>query len=326
MWLAIGAILLGFILLVWSADRFVDGAAAVASNLGMSAMMIGLTIVALGTSAPEIFVSANAALNNASELAVGNAIGSNLANVGMVLGITALVAPIPIAKALLKREVPFVLAVTALGAYCIYDLDIDRTDGAMLLGMLVLFFAVLIYSKSHPAHPEEEAGEDDEPLPQMSNAKAWLSLLAGLVVLIASSDMLVWGAKEIATSMGVSELVIGLTIVAVGTSLPELAASVASALRGHHDIALGNILGSNMLNILAVMSTAALITPTTLEAPVLERDYLSMAGITLVLALMLYSYVGLYKKRIPKLGRLSGLVLLALYAGYYGWLFLTASH
>lgn len=326
MWLAIGAILLGFILLVWSADRFVDGAAAVASNLGMSAMMIGLTIVALGTSAPEIFVSANAALNQASELAVGNAIGSNLANTGMVLGITALVAPIPIARALLKREMPFMLFVIAVGAYCVYDLELDRTDAAILIGILILLFASLFYSKSHPAHPEDEAEEDDEEIPQMSNAKAWLSLLAGLVVLIASSDMLVWGAKEIATGMGVSELVIGLTIVAVGTSLPELAASVASALRGHHDIALGNILGSNMLNILGVMSTAAIIAPTALEPSVLTRDYFAMGILIIVLALMLYSYFGLSKGGKPKLGRISGLILIALYAGYYGWLFLTTAH
>lgn len=325
MWLAIGAIILGFVLLVWSADRFVDGAAAVASNLGMSAMMIGLTIVALGTSAPEIFVSANAALNQASELAVGNAIGSNLANTGMVLGITALVAPIPIAKALIKRELPFMLFVIAIGAYCIYDLELDRIDAAILIGILLLLFSLLFYSKSHPAHPEEEAEEDDVALPQMSGAKAWLSLLVGLVVLIASSDLLVWGAKYVATAMGVSELIIGLTIVAVGTSLPELAASVASALRGHHDIALGNILGSNMLNILGVMSTAAVIAPTALEPSVLTRDYFSMGAISLVLAFMLYSYVGLSNKQPATLGRFSGAILLALYAGYYGWLFMTTT-
>lgn len=325
MWLAIGAIILGFVLLVWSADRFVDGAAAVASNLGMSAMMIGLTIVALGTSAPEIFVSANAALNQASELAVGNAIGSNLANTGMVLGITALVAPIPIAKALIKRELPFMLFVIAIGAYCIYDLELDRIDAAILIGILLLLFSLLFYSKSHPAHPEEEAEEDDVALPQMSGAKAWLSLLVGLVVLIASSDLLVWGAKYVATAMGVSELIIGLTIVAVGTSLPELAASVASALRGHHDIALGNILGSNMLNILGVMSTAAVIAPTALEPSVLTRDYFSMGAISLVLAFMLYSYVGLSNKQPATLGRFSGAILLVLYAGYYGWLFMTTT-
>lgn len=326
MWLAIGAIILGFVLLVWSADRFVDGAAAVASNLGMSTMMIGLTIVALGTSAPEIFVSANAALNQASEMAVGNAIGSNLANTGMVLGITALVAPIPIAMALLKREMPFMLFVIGVGAYCVYDLTLDRIDGAILIGALLLLFSLLFYSKSHPSHPEDEAEEDDEPLPQMSNGKAWLSLLAGLVVLIASSDLLVWGAKDIATAMGVSELIIGLTIVAVGTSLPELAASVVSALRGHHDIALGNILGSNMLNILGVMSTAAFIAPTALEPSVLSRDYLAMVILTLALAFMLYSYVGLAKRRPATLGRFSGAILLALYAGYYGWLFITTAH
>lgn len=325
MWLAIGAIILGFVLLVWSADRFVDGAAAVASNLGMSAMMIGLTIVALGTSAPEIFVSANAALNQASELAVGNAIGSNLANTGMVLGITALVAPIPIAKALIKRELPFMLFVIAIGAYCIYDLELDRIDAAILIGILLLLFSLLFYSKSHPAHSEEEAEEDDVALPQMSGAKAWLSLLVGLVVLIASSDLLVWGAKYVATAMGVSELIIGLTIVAVGTSLPELAASVASALRGHHDIALGNILGSNMLNILGVMSTAAVIAPTALEPSVLTRDYFSMGAISLVLAFMLYSYVGLSNKQPATLGRFSGAILLVLYAGYYGWLFMTTT-
>jgi cation:H+ antiporter len=319
MWLAILAIVAGLVLLVWSADRFVDGAASVASKLGMSQMMIGLTIVALGTSAPELFVSANAALAGASGLAVGNAIGSNLANIGMVLGITALIAPIPIAKHLLWREVPFLLFVTALGAYCVYDGDLDRVDGLLLFSALAFLFYRLLYSKSHSEHPEEEA--DLEHIPHMEKSKAWISLIVGLVVLIASSDMLVWGAKEVALSMGISELVIGLSIVAVGTSLPELAASVTSALRGHHDIALGNILGSNMLNILGVMATAAVISPTALEHTVFSRDYLSMGAMTLALAFMLYGFVFLGKKAKPTLGRLSGIILLAAYGAYYVWLF-----
>lgn len=317
--LAIGAIIAGFLGLIWSADRFVGGAAAIARSLGMPPIMIGLTIVALGTSAPEMIVSGNAALNNATDLAVGNAIGSNLANIGMVLGITAFLIPIPIARKLLNRELPFLLFVTMLGGYCIYDLKLDYQDAFLLLLCLAFVFYRLLYTKTHQAHPEEEV--DLEDLPEMPPAKAWLWFFVSLFVLLISAKILVGGAKEIALGFGISQLVIGLTVVAIGTSLPELAASLASALKGHHDIALGNILGSNMLNILGVMAIPAILSPSELDPQVFHRDYAAMTAITLLLAFILYSQVWFSRRKQPMLGRVAGVVLLLVYASYYYPLF-----
>lgn len=321
MWLAIAAIAAGLVILVWSADKFVDGAAAIANNLGMSPLLIGLTIVSLGTSAPEIFVSANAALNQATDIAVGNAIGSNLANIGLVLAITALIAPLPIAKFLLIREIPVLLLVTALTAYCIHDGELDRIDAASLIGALFLLLALLIYRHMFSTIPEPESSSDDaSEIKPLTNAKAGFWLISGLLLLLFSSDMLVWGARDIAMRFGISELVIGLTIVAIGTSLPELAASIASALRGHHDIALGNVVGSNILNLLTVIPVAAAIYPSTLEAAVWSRDYLAMSALTLILAVLLVGKVVVQSDK-ARLGRFSALLLLAFYGAYY-WVLL----
>jgi cation:H+ antiporter len=320
MHLEIAAIILGFFGLVWSADRFVAGAAATARNLGMPPILIGLTIVSAGTSAPEIIVSAKAAMKDASDLAVGNAIGSNLANIGMVLGITALLVPIPIARRLLSRELPFLLFVTALGAYTLKDLYLDQSDGFILLGCLALVGYRLLYTKTHQPNPEVEA--ELKSIPQMSATKAWIWFFVGLAFLIASADILVWGAKEVAQAFGVSQLIIGLTIVAIGTSLPELAASVASALKGHHDIALGNILGSNMLNILGVMAVPALIAPTQLEAAAFYRDYTAMTLITVLLAGIIYIKAWRNRKEHPSIGRIAGILFILLYSTYCYDLFL----
>ncbi|MCR8921563.1 calcium/sodium antiporter [Dasania sp. GY-MA-18] len=328
------AIIIGFAGLIWSADQFVAGAAAIAKNLGMAPIMIGLTIVAFGTSAPEIIVSISAALKDAGGLAVGNALGSNLANIGMVLGITALVAPIPIALNILKREMPLLLIATLGASYCLYDLHLSWQDGVILLVTLAVIFYILVTSKSHQPDAEHEA--DVEHIPTMSSGKAWLLFAVGFALLIASSQLLVWGAKIVAIELGVSELIIGLTIVAVGTSLPELAATVASALKGHHDIALGNIIGSNLFNLLAVMAMPALISPTALSPEVFSRDYMSMAGITVLLAAILYGHYLWAKRSNAKLsssngtpallptqylGRLAGAALLICYVAYYYLLF-----
>lgn len=319
MLLAIAAVIAGFIGLVWSADRFVAGAASTARNLGMPTILIGLTIVALGTSMPEILVSASAAFAHASDMAMGNAIGSNIANIGMVLGITALISPLPISRALLKRELPALLLATLVGAYCLHDLHLDRSDGIVLLVGMVAFFGVLLYQQSH--HPDpgiEEIASEAEELSELSPRAAWGWLLAGLLVLLLSADILVWGAKTIATGLGVSQLVIGLTVIALGTSLPELAASVASALRGHHDIALGNIIGSNMLNLLCVLAVPALMRPVSFDISVLQRDYGTMAGMTLLLAVILY--FDTWRKGhggTAHAGRLAGTVLMLCYVAYY---------
>ncbi len=324
------AIIAGFIGLIWSADRFVAGAAGIARNLGMTPIMIGLTIVALGTSAPEIIVAISASLEQAGALAVGNAIGSNLANVGMVLGITALVAPIPIAYALLKREIPLLLIAT-IGAGCfLYDNKLSTIDGIMFLLALTAIMAYLINSKAHQPDAEHEA--DVENIPILTKGKAWLLFILGLTLLIISSEVLVWGAKDIAQKLGVSELIIGLTVVAVGTSLPELAATIASALKGHHDIALGNVVGSNLFNLLAVMAMPALINPTQLEPSVFQRDYLAMTAITLLLAVLIIAHkIGGKRQQNAlanptgsnnaRIGRLEGALLLLAYATYYYFLF-----
>ena len=322
LWLAALAILGGFIGLIWSADRFVGGSAALASNFGVSKLIIGLTIVSLGTSAPEIVVSISASLKAAGDLAVGNAIGSNLANIGLVLGITALVAPLPIQRHLLNRELPILLLVTALAGALLYDAELSFVDGVLLLGALVPVLVFLVVSKNRQPSAEEE----DTDIPDMSRASAALWFVLGLAALIVSSEVLVWGAREVATAFGVSPLIIGLTVIAVGTSLPELAASVMSALRNHHDIALGNIVGSNIFNLLAVMSVPGLIQQPQMDAAVFSRDFLAMAGITALLALAILLDYGLRNRAAGaandgRLGRRIGILLLMAYVGYYLLLF-----
>lgn len=323
MLIASAAILVGFIILVWSADLFVAGAAAIAENMGMSPILIGLTIVSLGTSAPEVLVSINAAIMGTGELAIGNAIGSNIANIGLVLGITILIAPLPVHKNRLKREVPILLAVTFGCGLLLLDGELGLIDGVLMLSALVFIMVTWIRSQSHDPDATEEANLEE--LPHLKPVRAWASFAIGLILLVGSSKLLVWGASQVATGLGVSPLVIGLTIVAVGTSLPELAASLASALKGHAEIALGNVLGSNLFNLLGVMSIPGLIQIMPLEPVVLNRDYAAMTGLTLLLGLGLY---GSWLWRTApntehSLGRAMGLLLLSCYGLYYYWLFLT---
>lgn len=324
MLLAIIAIILGFACLIWSADQFVAGAASIAKNLGMSPIMIGLTIVSLGTSAPEVLVSITAALTGSGSLAIGNAIGSNIANVGLVLGVTLLVVPLLAGKHYIKREIPILLAAMAGAGLLISDGEASAIDGLLMLIALAGVLWWMIRSQSKDQLTEAEV--NDEPLPDLSPQRAWLTFFIGLGVLILSSRALVWGATEIAQALGMSELVIGLTIVAIGTSLPELAASIAGALRGHTDIALGNVVGSNLFNLLGVMAIPGIINTQAIGEQVFLRDYLSMVGITGVLTLaMLW---GLRSRHASGdqlyLNRSIGALLLALYAGYYYWLFATA--
>ncbi|MGH1486452.1 MAG: calcium/sodium antiporter [Cellvibrionaceae bacterium] len=308
------AILAGFGGLMWSADRFVDGSATIAGRLGVSKLIIGLTVVAFGTSAPEAIVSISSSLKGAGELAVGNALGSNLANIGLVLGITALIAPLPIKGHILKQEYVIMMGVMALAGWFLWDGQLQFWEGIVLMASLLPLLTWIAYSKKQ--HPEEE--EDIHEL-TMKAGVFWF--LVGLTTLIVSAEILVWGAKITATNFGVSPLVIGLTVVAVGTSLPELAASVASALKGHHDIAIGNVIGSNMFNLLLVMGIAPAIAPLAMGPEVFSRDFLAMVGITLVLGItMLVSYLRSDRSH-GQLGRLIGLVLLLLYVAYYILLF-----
>src|SRR6056297_67795 len=257
MLLASAAMIIGLFILVWSADLFVAGAASVARNLGMSPVLIGLTIVSLGTSAPEILVSVNATLTGAGELAVGNALGSNIANIGLVLGVTVLVVPMLIRPGCVRVELPTLLLVTAGTGFLLLDRQLSRIDGLLMIGGLCVILLQMIRAQSTDEGMVSEA--EDEALPEMTTIRAWLAFSAGLALLISSSRLLVWGATDIAARVGVSELVIGLTVVAVGTSLPELAATLASALKRHTDIAIGNIVGSNLFNLLAVMPVPGLL-------------------------------------------------------------------
>jgi len=320
-YLAACAILIGFVGLIWSADRFVAGAAAFALNFGVTPMIIGLTVVSFGTSAPEILVSLNAALADSGDIAIGNALGSNIANIGLVLAITALVANIPVQKHILKDEMPILLLVTAVAGVFLFDGELKRWEGWTLLLMLIPLLAFMIWAKQGNLSPQEQEQEEDIPAMPMMHACFWF--LIGLVILIASSKVLVWGAQTTAEFYQVSPLIIGLTVLAIGTSLPELAASVVSALKGHHDIALGNIIGSNIFNLLAVMSLPGIIAPLTVGSEVFERDFLVVAGLTLLLfAAIVFSMLG-WSKKGPQLGRIIGVILLACYATYIYVLYLS---
>ncbi len=313
-YLPILALIAGILGLLWGADRFVTGSAGAARNFGVSPMVIGLTLVSVGTSAPEIIVSINAALSNVGEMAVGNALGSNLANIGLVLGITALIAPLPVQKHLLKEESPVLLLITALAGLCLYNGFLGRGE-SISLALLVIPLLVLIvkYKKSNP---NPEALEEAEDIPELTMATAGLWFVIGLAVLLISARVTVWGAQSIAVYMGISELVIGLTVVAIGTSLPELAASVISAMRGHHDIALGNVFGSNLFNLMLVMTSAGAISPMALNAQVFSRDFAAMCFMTL----LMIALVALALRQNPQRARLSrtmGLLLLAGYGFYY---------
>ena len=312
------AILAGLAVLVWGADRFISGAAALANNLGVSSMMIGLTIVGFGTSAPEILVSAMASVDGNPGLAIGNAIGSNIANIGLILGVTALITPLSVHSGVLKREYPLLLAISLISLALMWDGTLDRFDGIILVILLIVILSWMIRSARTGA-TDPIAGEFDAEIPHdIPTQKAVISLVIGLVALLASSRALVWGAANVATALGISEVVIGLTIVAVGTSLPELAASIASALKGEHDIAIGNVIGSNLYNILAVLSLPGLIAPGRFPPEVLYRDQPTMIGLTIMLFLMGYGF-----GKAGRINRFEGLVLLCLFIGYQSLLFFT---
>jgi cation:H+ antiporter len=323
MLLAAASIIIGFIVLIWSADLFVAGAASIAKNMGLSPILIGLTIVSLGTSAPEVLVSLTAALSGSGSLAVGNAIGSNIANIALVLGTTLLVAPLMVQQESMRKEVPILLFVTFGVGLLIRDGELSSFDGWLMVVSLVFFLTYLVRSQAWDTELLMEA--EEESLPQLPSAKGWLYFAFGLLLLIASSKILVFGAVLAAKELGVSEMVIGLTIVAIGTSLPELAATVTSAMRGHTEIALGNIIGSNLFNLLAVMSIPGIIGTQPLEPAVLSRDYLTMTFLTVFLAVAIMVSRTRSKSREGHsyLGRTLGTLLVSFYGLYYYLLHLT---
>ena len=308
----ISALIGGFVLITWGADRFVLGASATARNFGISPLLIGLTIVGLGTSAPEILIAVEASIAGKTDMALGNAVGSNITNILLVLGITAIVVPISIRSEILRREFPILFAVMLLFYILIGDQHISRLDGVILVGGLVIMLYWVINLGLNRSKKDPIAAEYDAEIPKgMSNAMAIFWLLAGMVILIASSKLLVWGASEIARYAGVSELMIGLTIVALGTSMPELAASVMSALRNEPDIAIGNVIGSNMFNLLAVACMPGLIHPSAIDPSLLDRDVIIMVIVTLGLFAMSYGFRGQ-----GRITRMEGILLLSGFIGY----------
>ena len=316
----IAAVITGLALLIWSADKFVEGAAALARLLGVSIMIIGITIVGFGTSAPEIVVSIVAVMQDTPGIAIGNALGSNIANIGLILGITAILAPIPIASRLFKTEYPLLLLATVVMAWSLYDLSLDVVDGFVLMGLLTLSLYHLI--REHRRHPAEYAREEHESeemvhAMKMSAAIGWLAL--GLLVLVSSSRLLVWGATGIAQALGISELIIGLTVVALGTSLPELAASIASLRKGKPDLAIGNVIGSNLFNSLAVIGLPALLTNFSFDVAARSRDLVVVIAMTLMLILLsrFPTAVPRYLTRVKGIFLLTAFVIYQLYL-YYG--------
>lgn len=316
------ALLVGFLVLFKSADYFVIGSVATANNLKISPMVIGLTVVALGTSAPEIFVAAASSLQGEADLAVGNAIGSNIANIGMVLGFTAMLVPLPFRRDLLRNDLPILIFVTMCAGAALIDLKLSVWDGLLLLAGLFLFlFRIAMENRATMSAETVAEIADIDEIPDISTDRAIVMLLGSLVFLLLSAEILVWAVVEIAGSMGVSEMVIGLTVIAVGTSLPELVVSVTSALKGQTDLAIGNIIGSNVFNILAVLAIPCLLSPASFTSELLFRDFGVMFVMTITLVVFAYGIWG--KARIT---RAEGAVLFAAWIGYLVMLYQTTIH
>lgn len=316
MLLASLAVVGGLLLLIWSADRFVEGAAAVAAYYSISPLLIGMVIIGFGTSAPEMMVSAFAAVEGNSGLALGNAYGSNIANIGLILGVTVMICPIAVQSVVVRKEIPILLGITALSAVLLADGQLTRFDALVLLGVFAALMAWSIFeglqNRNDPMGAEVQEKIDEK---SASLRKSLVWVIIGLLLLIASSRLLVWGAVEIASGLGVSDLLIGLTIVAVGTSLPEFAASVSAARKGQSDLALGNILGSNLFNTLAVVGIAGGINPTLVPQEILHRDLLVVGLLTAGLLVVCFGFKGG-----GRINRFEGTLLFASYVGYTVWL------
>ena len=317
---SIAAILVGLFLLIWSADRFIEGASSIARILGISPLIVGMLIIGFGTSAPEMIVSATAALQGNPSLGIGNALGSNITNITLVLGLTAIFFTLPVHSRLLKQEIPLVLSTAVLAWYLMSDGFLSRLDGIILVIVMFMVLIWMVYSANKDRHTHDPLVDesivelpDQMPLP---NSIFWT--VVGLILLLLSSNMLVYGASNIATAMGVSDLIIGLTIVAIGTSLPELAATISSARKGETDLAVGNIVGSNLFNTLAVLPIPALVQPLDVPEGVLDRDIWVMLAATVILLIFCF---GLGHESRYKITRLKGLFLLGAFFAYQGLLY-----
>jgi len=307
------AVVLGIGLLVWGANQFIDNAVALAQRWGVSTIIIGLTVVAFGTSAPELFVSTMAALQGNRDIGIGNAVGSNVTNIALVLGATAVIVAIPVHGKLFRMEFPMLLVNTGVLYFLLADGVFNRVDGMVLLLMLATNAYVITYA----ALSKREISDLVHVHPASHTVK-WM--LVGLASLLISAEILVWGAEHLAKRIGVSDLVIGLTVVALGTSLPELAASLAGAIKKHHGLAIGNIIGSNIFNISAAMAMPALIHPGPVNADLLNRDYWIMAGLTLSIPVLAFAI----PTKPGQIGRTAGILLLSSYGAYCVMLYMTS--
>ena len=309
---------MGFVTVVWGADRFVYGAAGLARNFGVSRLVIGLTIVAFGTSAPEMLVSGMAAASGSRQLGIGNAVGSNITNVTLVLGVAAMVHPLSVHARLLIREIPILFLAMGVAWAFLWDGELSQVEGMLLLAGMFLLLAWIGKQARQPNAAAEAVpigGFDDDDIPDsLPTSKAVALFLVGLASLLVGSRILVWGAVRIAIDLGVSELVVGLTLVALGTSLPELAASVAAARRGEEDIAVGNIVGSNLFNLLGVLALPGIIAPGEVDRAVIVRDFPIMAGVTLLLLLMAVNQRN-------QINRTRGFLLVLIFIVYFVMLF-----
>lgn len=312
---ATGLLIVGLILLVWSADKLVFGAAAIARNVGISPLVIGMTILAMGSSAPEMMVSATAALDGKTDTAVGNVLGSNIANIALILGITALIKPLSISSMVLRRELPLMVGVTLLSGLLLWNSYLGFYEGILLFVLFAVFIlAMLQISRKEQQNGDALLAECESEIPSdVSNKKAIIWVVIGLILLPFAASMLVDNSVIIAKYFGMSDLVIGLTIIAVGTSLPELAASLTGVLKGEDDMAVGNIIGSNVFNILAVMGIPGILNPSILSDSIMGRDFWVMLAVSLLLVIM-----ALGKSR--SINRLEGAVLFIIFIAYQGYL------
>ncbi|SHJ99365.1 calcium/sodium antiporter [Halomonas caseinilytica] len=317
MMLPVLAVVAGLILLMWSAERFVDGAASTSSHLGLSPLLIGMLVIGFGTSAPELVVSVIAAAQGNPGLALGNAYGSNIVNIGLILGLVALISPLAVHSSMIRRELPVLGGVTLLSALLLLGGVLGRFEGGLLLLVLVAFIGFSIWQALKAPEDAMTADTEQDIASHPMSLRAGLLWTAfGLLLLVVSSRLLVWGAVSIAQSFGVSDLIIGLTVVAVGTSLPELASSISALRRGEHDLVLGNVVGSNLFNTLGVVGLAALITPIEVAREVLLRDWTLMMAMTVLMTVFALGW----RNRAGRINRLEGGALLAMYLAYTGFM------
>ena len=321
--IATGAVVLGVILLLLSADRFVDGAAAIARQLGMPPLLIGMIVIGFGSSMPEMLIATLSSWEGSPELALGHAFGSNITNIALILGLPALISPIAVQSSLIGRELPLLTAITAISALLLVpDGFLSRSDGFILIVMFLVIMGWTIQMNRKTEEDELANSVDSSDKGKLTTARAWIYLLGGLGILILSSRMLVWGGTSIAVTLGISQLIIGLTIVAIGTSLPELASSIAAVRKGQHALAIGNVIGSNMFNTSVVIGLSGTIAPSLIMMDLIRRDFPLLLFLTLALFIMCYPWRG------PGTGginRREGGLLLATYLAYNTILFLQAT-